>query len=316
MSRKQRKNISKTRLIIGNLWDSLFRGMADADSIIKSPVKTEDRGEIIQQMHADSLFDDLLRGEETQRVKEFRDSYYRVIREADKYDMSGLKMVEEPDGGYEFTGLDTVKKKVKTDFMQHPPVYNEDGLKLVTIQDNRRFSKPIVESSLYDINDFYTTLEIERDGITPRFKIEKYITKMVVRQENKERVLVDLYLPTTASQFGKIDAILIANLHQVFTTKNLKTDFLEFTKIRWTSYKGWNAEDGCLFEYDDIKAKEINVFDGSFVITFDCRILNNGTDSFQKYKTKEMDFKYENNAARDAAPDIFTIGRQLNLNLG
>ena len=66
-------------------WHSLFRGMAAADTVIKAPVGSENSSEIVQQMKTGGVFDDMLQQKETQRVKETRDKYYRVLREADKW---------------------------------------------------------------------------------------------------------------------------------------------------------------------------------------------------------------------------------------
>jgi hypothetical protein len=293
--------------------------MAAADTIITAPTGSENSTEIVQQARGGGVMDDLLQQKETQRVVEMRDKYYRVLREADKWDASNITIVSEDEDGVTFGNVDSVRKKTKLDFMKHPPVYNEENLPIKTIQDNKQFQKQnnlisgfnaVFDPDLlpHGLTDFETTLTIERDGFRPRFDLEKYTKRIVVR-ENGDRVLVDLYLPIHASQFGKVDAILIANLYNIWEEKNLRSDLTDFKTMWWYSDKAWGSEDVCLFKYDDIKFIGTNVFDGSFVLTFDCNIVENGTDLTAKYHTEELDKKYENEETKTDAIDVFTLLR-------
>ena len=314
------KFLEKVKTNIQIFWHSLFRGMASADAVIKSQTNDEDTIRIIQQVNGGGVFSDMLQKKETQRVVEMRDKYYRVYREADNWDASNITIINEDENGVEFGNINSVRKKTKVDFMKHPPVCNPENLPLRTIQDNKQIQKQNNLISGYNVvfepdliskglTDYETTLTIERDGITPRFFIEKYTKRMVVR-ENGDRAFVDLYLPSQASQFGKVDAILIANLHQMFDEQIKKSDIIDVLSFQWYSDKAWNSPDICLFRYDDIKFIGINLFDGSFVLTFDCNVVNNGTDLTEKYKTKELDKKYLEEAPKQEAVDIFTAMRR------
>ena len=184
--------------IKGNLqlfWHSLFRGMAAADTVIKAPVGSENSSEIVQQMKTGGVFDDMLQQKETQRVKETRDKYYRVLREADKWDASNITIVSEDENGVIFGNTNSVRKKTKQDFMKHSNVYNPENLSLRTIQDNKQIQKKnnLVGGfgAVFDpemvpngLTDYDTTITIERDGITPRFFLEKYAKLYRKRQNN------------------------------------------------------------------------------------------------------------------------------------
>ena len=160
------------------------------------------------------------------------------------------------------------------------------------------------------LTDYDTTISIERDGITPRFFLEKYAKKVVVRN-NDNRAYVDLYFSIYASQFGKVDAILVSNLHRIFEEKNLRSDLTDFISIEWYSDKAWNSDDVCHFKYDDIKFINIDIFDGNFVLTFDCNVVKDGIDLAEKFKTEELDEKYANEEAKHEAVDIFTLQRKM-----
>ena len=261
---------------------------------------------------------DLLEQKVTKEVEELREKHYRIIKEADKYDPSTIKMSFDEDGNPIFIDTDHISKKTYADFMKHPPVFNENDIPIRIIQDNKTFQRKnsilnhdenpnddlYVPLGLYDYD---TTLTIIREKYTPRILIDKFVTKIVVRQySGSERAFVDFYLPTTASQFGKIDAILISNLYSMFENKNYRSDLTDFDGIEWYSDKAWNSDDMCFFKYDDVNLVDINVFDGSFVLTFDCHIVSDGKSVVDKYMTEEMDNKYENLEAKTNSIDLFS----------
>lgn len=301
----------KTGLSI--LWHSLFQGMAAADSIIQSPQTKDPSVMEIQKEIKGGVFNDMLQEKETQQVVEMRDKYYRVLKEADKWSTSNINFNVDDEGNIiSINGSNRLRKKIKEDFEKHVIVLNEENLPIRTIQDNKKIQKHsnfFIEANV-NLEDFDTTITIERDGITPRFKLEKYAKKVVVR-ENCDRVYVDLYLPSEASQFGKVDAILISNLYKIWEEKNLRSDLTDFISIEWYSDKGWNTSDMCFFKYDDVNFIGTNIFDGSFVLTFDCNIVNNGVDLTEKFKTKELDEKYKNESLKSDTVDLFTISQKL-----
>lgn len=308
--------LNKILVSIKLLWYSLFYGMESANKLVFSQSSSDNDSVIQQTLKGGGPINDMLEQRVTKEVEELREKHYRILREADKYDTSTIKMTFDEEGNPIFT-VDRLHKKTKTDFMKHCDVLNENDLKIRTIQDNKKFEKKgsilnhdETANDLYfpsGLYDYDTTLTIERDGILPRFEIEKFVTKIVVKEymEDNSRVIVDFYLPTMASQFGKIDAIFVSNMHTMFETKNFRSDILDFKAIEWYSDKGWNTTDLCLFKYDDVKPISMNVFDGNFVISFDCHVVSDGEYIGEKYMTEEMEEKYETLAPKTNSVDIF-----------
>lgn len=304
-------NLKGLRTDLRILWHSLFYGLKAADDAMTAQTSGENGVEINRQVKPGGVFSDMLEQKVTKEVEEMRDKYYRVLREADKYKPVLTKTVDI--NGNEVVSFGGVTKKTVEDFMKHADVYETPDTKLVTIQDNYQFQKHTSIGS-YDVPnglyDYDTTISIERDFI-PRFEIEKFVKRVVVRKgENQERSFIDLYLPTEASQFGKIDAILISNLYSIFKEKNMRSDVIDFDKISWYSDKAWNCEETCSFSYDDVKPVDINVFNGSFVVTFDCHVIEEKKDLAAKFKTKELDEKYAEEAPKKNTTDIFAINRR------
>lgn len=295
-------------------WYSLFYGIETANKMMTNQNGDMSDNGIHQNISKGGVMEDLLEQRVTKEVEELREKHYRIIKEADKYDPSTIVMTFDEDGNPVFSNTGHILKKTYADFMKHPPVYETKDTQLRTIQDNKIFEK---ETSIGNINvpnglyDYDTTLSVKRGMYEPRIQIDKFVTKMVVRnRKTSDRVFVDLYLPTNASQFGKIDAILISNLYTMFETKNYRSDLTEFEEIEWYSDKAWNSDDMCLFKYDDIKLVDIVVFDGNFVFIFDCHIISNGNSIVEKYMTEEMDEKYANLAPKSNAADLFALKRR------
>lgn len=313
--------MTKFKKILGNFliglrlfWYSLFYGMESANKMLTGQNGDMSDNGIHQNISKGGVMNDLLEQKVTKEVEELREKHYRIIKEADKYDPTTITMTFDADGNPIFSNTNHLSKKTYTDYMKHPPVYNDENLKIRVIQDNKITQK---ETSIGNVSipnglyDYDTTLTITRGMYVPRFEIDKFVTKMVVRQnDGAERALVDFYLPTNASQFGKIDAILISNLYSMFEEKNYRSDLTEFESIEWYSDKAWNSDDMCLFKYDDIVLVNINVFDGSFVFTFDCHIVSDGKSIVEKYMTEEMEEKYKELAPKSKAVDLFAGKRR------
>lgn len=311
---KFKKTIGNFIIGIKLLWYSLFYGMESANKMLTNQSGDMTENGIHQIISKGGVMNDLLEQKVTKEVEELREKHYRIIKEADKYDPSTITMTFDEDGNPIFSNTNHLMKKTYTDYMKHPPVYETPDTKIRTIQDNKTFAKEnsignvCIPDGLYDYD---TTLTVKRGIYGPRMQIDKFVTKMVVRnRETEGRVFVDFYLPTNASQFGKIDAILVSNLYSMFETKNYRSDLTEFEGIEWYSDKAWNSDDMCLFKYNDIKLVDINVFDGSFVLTFDCHIISNGDSIVEKYMTEEMEEKYRELAPKSNAVDLFAGQRR------
>ena len=85
----------------------------------------------------------------------------------------------------------------------------------------------------YSLNDFVSNIEIERDFL-PRFNIENYANKVVVRKIDDNNAYVDFYTTMYASQFGKVDAIYISQLNTLYKEKTKRSDITDIKRIRFS----------------------------------------------------------------------------------
>ena len=293
------------------LWYSLFYGLKSGNDIISQKNNKENNGiEISATMEKDNIMQDFIRGEETQRVKETRDELYRVL---DETETLTIDRRDTQDGE---TAL-KVRKKTAADYAIKIDVFNPEKLPIRLIQDNKFYD----EGNSFSVEDIMIAeskknqgiFTIERDGFAPRFKIEDYAKKLVVRINGEKNVLLDFYCNEYASQFGKIDALFVKQLYDIKTSDNKKSDITTFDKLSFITDKSTGEHSLYEFVYDNITYKEINVFDGNFVLTFNANVVTDGVFVGKKFETKELSKKLINHEQRDKekAIDAETLMRHI-----
>jgi hypothetical protein len=250
---------------------------------------------IEEHVSEEGLYADLLRGEVTQEVMEMRDSNYRGYRGS--FD-------------YKYLGNGSVIKKEN---MATPKlnVFNPDNLNVLLIQDNKLIVQGVLEATenaekegdeVSNKNSNFS-LTFERD-VFPRFLLEKYVKKIVVR-ENGINNKIDLYCSTYARQFNPTDSLFITELKNIFENKIKPSDTVMIDTIEFITDACYGSKDIVLFKFGNLNYETINMYDGNFVITYSATPICNGIDLTEKYRTKEMDMKYENKEMRENAKLYF-----------
>lgn len=294
----------------------VFWGLRSADQVISLQVNGEEE-EINHKLETPgNVYDDMLQEKETQRVQETRDALYRVYREADTYDVSVSGMKRDGENFDDDESVLTAKatKKVALD-KPKSPVFETKGYKPILIQNAKDYENSInikeKEGETGEAVDDLSTLIFEiayKDGLTPRFHIERYIQKLVIKENKNKKYKVDLYFSQYARQFVKRDSLFIAELSKIFDGTKRTSDMLDIETITFVTDKAYGYEDLHKITLSGINYKSICVFDGSFVLEFDCK--KDDLDVVEKYKTKELDEKYATNAFKHENPDINAILRK------
>ena len=299
---KKMKIFNKILSKIKTAWSLLFFAMKGADNVIFG--HTDDNGNTILERHdtAGGVYNDLLEQKVTQEVEELRDKNYRVLREADLYNTDDIGLIMDTDGNIsEFKHDGRLTKKTKHKLKLQVPVYDSENA--IIVQDNRIYENR--NGGITSLYAYDTTLDVYRDGIIPRFYIEKFVTKIVIREHNIEnKAYVDLYVPSEASQFGKIDAMLIANIYRMWSSNNYRSDITDIIGLEFISNKAWGTEDLFQYKFKSPSLVDIKIFDGHFVLVFDCEIDIFGKYLPEKFKTTALDKKYMEKAPKS---DIFKV---------
>lgn len=300
------------------LWHSFFHGLRSADAAMLSQVSGEDGDdqEVSHKLEINNVYNDLLREQKTQEVMETIDMSYRVAREASHYDVTLIGDLGDNSVGSDKELKAIAVKKVAMKYDKHPEVFNENGYHVTLIQDNKKIPKTgnfsatmkdFVEAINTNGNDFVPLLELRYDGFTPRFTLQNFVTKIVVREHRSGKKKIDLYVPSEAGQFTKTDAILIAELHRIMDNNLKKTDFLDILAASFTTDKAFGADDYIWYNFSFLKFKKISIFDGNFILTFEIG-AEQSVDIVEEHKTESLTKKYDEMAPRNGDINIENLG--------
>ena len=313
-----RELLRRIKLNLTLFFHGLFQGLRSADETMLSQVSGEEQDgqEISHKLEINSVYNDLLKEKKTQEVAELIDMSYRVAREADNYEVTLIGDLSDDAVNSDRALSAVAVKKVAMKFDKHPEVFNERGYHVTLIQDNKQVQKTGVWSAtLSDFKnalnnngkDYSSIFELTYDGFTPRFRLENYMKKLVLRETKAGKAKADIYLPLEAGQFTKTDAILIAELHRIKDEKLKKTDFLDIQSVDFVTDRAYGAENLVSYKLYKLTFKKISEFDGSFVLTFTVDSVNT-YDIVEAHKTKTLDQKYKDLAPRGNGISVEDVG--------
>lgn len=275
---------------------SLFYGLKGGDNAMKTIQKNGEDTAVVAEVQKEDMY-------QYYQQQEHKYEYYKVLREADKYNVDVSIKGDMESDDWEMGA--SAKKKTPLDYICKVKYYNPEELPLKLIQENKlvltktNFEESIKTSLLENgTNDYMSIFNFERDGFTPRFKLEDYIKKIIIRVINDKEYYIDMYTTMYASQFGKVDAIFISQLKSLFETKNKRSDITDIKEISFTTNKAYGMEDMCTLHFTDVKYENIDVFDGNYVLTFK-GVLKDMEDIVEKYRVESMDKKWEEKAPRE-----------------
>lgn len=241
----------------------------------------------------------LLKGELTEDVKQLRYRTYKVDRESKKYKYYAPTLA--------------LKKKHGKDnkFISYD---KSDGLDVITIQNNQEISEGILDGVEQIENggrgkEPKYIIEIERN-FRPRFKIEEFLKKVVVKRFDDTHAILDFYFskyPDTFFNNSNDKAFRSkAFIHEIKNIKdgNVKSDILDMEKMRFVTYHAYKVDDMFEFVFRNLWFKEVTEFDGDYILRFKASIEHDGIDLTKSYYNKEMDDKYKNKEKKEVTLDI------------
>lgn len=295
---------------------SLFFSMKGVESVLTSNRKHETDSSIeVTDDEVGGVFKDILEERITQEVEELRYTSYKVANESKKY---------------RYIGNGKVVKKTETQLTEkHGSIDESDNLPIILIQDNNIICEDVL-TILNEINNKENkkifsdyTLKIKR-RIFPRFLIEKYIKKIVLKQSDGNYV-IDLYCSIYPSQFSeRKDKAFISELKRIKNGEVRNSDVLDIDEISFITTNAWGVDDWLKFSFVDFEFYNIIEFDGSYIIRLGCQsnaFMENLLDKIysesaeKKYETKEL----KNNTIVDFTSfiknDDYTIQEGINLDL-
>lgn len=298
---------------------AFFHGMKGGEEII---TKTNDSTSKVQEVGGSGVFQDFIEEKETDEVQEMRDKYYRVLREADKY-LVTVSGFEKPSGDDDEKDLPedamltaTAVKKEAVNLNEREDVLKTKGYKVVIIQDAKDFELDIT-TQLDNLSDLMKgdavganetiLFQIERD-FTPKFLIEKYIKKVVIKKHNKNNnYRMDLYFSIYPRQFWKIDSLFIAELKRIYESQNKRNEMFDFKALSFVTTKCSGEEELHNIKCTNNGLVKVDIFDGHYVAEFNVDYENE--DATAKYKTDGLSEKYMMEAPKSKTANAFIIDK-------
>lgn len=291
-----KKFLKKIRLFL----ISIFFSFKKIDNVLvtsnkESDKKTDDSISLEQECESKNVYDDLLRGEVTERVRELRHEMYYSERKSKEYS---------------YIGNGIVKKNSIFDYSGN--IDRSENLKIFLVQENK-----VITSSFSDFNgdegDFRNKtesekkriLEVERDFI-PRFKLENYVTKFVIKQINEEKYLIDLYVSIYEDKWKPTSRMFHKEMERIYQGY-LNNNTTNINKIKFITRDAFGSPDLVEFSFNELKYDNIIEFDGYYVLKFlgNIEYRNDLIEEFYDEKTAEKCDKKERR--ENASINLFEI---------
>jgi hypothetical protein len=289
-------------------------------------------GTVHETMNQGSMADALLRGEITMPVKELRWRLYKILTESKSktakitgYDSDGLPIVEtytiekhnlskiscDEFDSYDvelvIKNEDIIKSTVESfdnkdlNVLDKTEIddYDENKTKHDLIGVENWSGRTLGEISFDDMVSSMKskkTIYVSRE-IRPKFEIESYTKKLVIRKINETERLMEFYLSQYPDEYDRKTRMLISEIKKAKQNPRA-SDLLDINKVGFISDKAIGSDDGLEYEYDIKKFDKIVEFNGHYVIKFIADVTINGDNIFEKYKLSELELKYENKMAK------------------
>lgn len=271
---------SKIWFNIRTFFHLFFRGLNQADKVAfgsKEETLNKDLS-IEQQQEIDCVWNDLIKGEVTQRVKDLRYETAHAVRESKHYEYIGNGIAKKRTM-YEYKGV----------------AENSEGYDIVLVQDNSKiikgvgdaFDNPIIE---YDIK------------VTAPFKlkhrVDSYLKKVILRKDNEEKYYLDLYFSKYLEKYNNVHKFFLSELTRVYEGKDMRSDILLINSVEFITKNAYGDNDDVVYKIGLTEFRDIKEFDGNYVLTFHAKIKEKDDLIRLVYDEKSAE-KFNNKTARD-----------------
>lgn len=268
----------------------LFHGFRSADNMMLSSDTSTDneKGDNTEiQNLQDSVYKDLLRGEVTQEVRELRHEMYYVERESHKY---------------EYVGNGVARKKNEIFTLNSDEIENSEGFDIQLIQNNVEDTGGVGDAFTIENDQREYNIKVTRN-IIPKFRIEEFTNKLVVKRINKEKAQLDFYVTKYESQFNRRHRPFLNELDRIYQGDKW-SNVVDFQGVSFVTFKAYGADDLKVFEYDNIIFDTIIEYKGDYILKFVADVHVDGYDIVEEFKDETAERKFKNKEKRKDAPEI------------
>lgn len=291
--------MKKLLLKIAIFFRYLMRGLhsADVEAFEGKTEESKDGVNAEQQQETNNVYQNLLKGELTQEVKELRYEMYQAERKSYEYRYNG--------GG-------TCEKKENV--AQPKNIDINDSETLYLIQSNEEDSSTLNDYDIiWDggisvqkdekknygdrlIHDY--RFNIERDFL-PRYRIEEFTDKLVVKKI-KDKFILDFYSSLYKDIYNKRQSMFIKEIEKI-KNGDKRNDIIDFKSLSFATDNAYGFENLKEFSFGNLIFKEIAEYDGFYIIRFVGDVIKDGIDLTDEFYNEIADRKNRNHELRDGA---------------
>lgn len=260
-----------------------FRSLSKGDELLTSSKTNASSGKSIieSQNEINSVYNDLIKKQVTEAVKELRHEMYFAERQSHKYSVSS-------DGS----------SNIKSVFSFQGKVENSDGNKIWIVQENIKDT-----GELYDAIKCFCdgnfkrefTLNIGRKFI-PTFRIEEFANKTVIKKTNNDNeVILDIYVSQYPQQFMPRHRLFIAEMERIYKGDR-RSSITDFETLDFMSFKAYGSDDFIIYKFKDFQLLDVLNYDGNYILRYNASIDGKPDDLLLQYfdpKTQEKSDKKE-----------------------
>lgn len=255
-----------------------FRGLHQADKVAfgsKEDALNKDSS-VEQQQEQDCVWNDVLKGELTQRVKDLRYSTSHAVRESAKYQYVGNGVVQ--------------KRNV---FNYKGNAYNPENYEIVLVQDNSCITQGVYQTN--PIKEYTIKL---RSDYKFKYNLDSYTKKIVVRQNSASgELFLDIYFSDYLEKYNNEHKFIIAEIKRIFNGDR-RSDILSIKEVNFITSKAFGDDDGVSYNFRVINFSDMAKFDGNSVFTFKVKDAEK-YDLINLVYDKKSAEKYESKAPRE-----------------
>ena len=292
---------------------SLALSSVEKNALSQIGGQLSDNTKMVQRHTQGMMYDSLINGELTEEVKLLRARLYKVIEATDNIRIKGVafqnELDENPDDEFD-------ENKYSDGVYTEHEEFNTSGV-IVEVRDNKTTlskvkldSEDDYEPDMVIINEPHTLSSFEgldinnkqfvplviRRSFHPRFLLENFITKLVVRKITDQEKLLEFYISKYPKEFDVNSKLFLKYFEK--EKDRLKSDLFVMDGVEFiTEDNDIGVDYGYLHEFDNLKIQKIIEFDGHYVVKY-IGELTNVEDVRNFYHDEELDKKYANKEKR------------------
>ena len=271
---------SKIWFNIRTFFHLFFRGLNQADKVAfgsKEESLNKDLS-IEQQQEVDCVWNDLIKGEVTQRVKDLRYETAHAVRESKHYEYIGNGIAKKRTM-YEYKGI----------------AENSEGYDIVLVQDNSKIIKGVGDAFDNPIIEY----EIKVNApFKLKHRVDSYLKKVILRKDNEEKYYLVLYFSKYLEKYNNVHKFFLSELTRIYEGKDMRSDILLINSVEFMTKNAYGDNDDVVYKIGLTEFRNIKEFDGNYVLTFNAKIKEKDDLIRLVYDEKSAE-KFNNKTARD-----------------